>query len=74
MLCLAVFVFESKTRLMLVFPSAFTDDDTADDKLAVSLFRRRGLEPAQVVDPNDVFCLFESSAALNTFAACTTTA
>jgi hypothetical protein len=49
MLCLAAFTVARKIRLFLVGPSAFTVDDTSDNKLAVSLFRREGLVPAKVL-------------------------
>jgi hypothetical protein len=48
MLCLAAFTAASKIR-RLVGPSASTVDDTSDNKLAVSLFRREGLVPAQML-------------------------
>jgi hypothetical protein len=49
MLCLAAFTLASKIRLLLVVPSVSIIDVTADNKLAVSLFRREGLLPAQLL-------------------------
>jgi hypothetical protein len=49
MLCLAAFTVASKIQLFSVGPGASTVEDTADKKLAVSLFRREGLVPAQIL-------------------------
>jgi hypothetical protein len=49
MLCLAAFTVASKIQLLFLVPSASTIDVTVDNKLAVSLFRREGLVPAQTL-------------------------